>query len=139
MCTRTCTRARWGRGGRLQALREDDAAERAVSLSAFFAADGAKPAAAPPGESAGAAEPEDEDELKLTAEQAACLTASAAVRAAVRDPRLQEVLRHIDGAASRETALRRLEEVLGRDADFEEFAATALREIGHRAAEAEPE
>ena len=49
----------------------------------------------------------------------------------MRDPRLEEILRHIDSAPTREGALRRLEGALKADPDFEAFALQALRVIGH--------
>ena len=73
----------------------------------------------------------DEDAPLLSAMQLGALAASQEVRAAIRDPKLQAVLRHVDNAPTRELALRRLEGALKADPDFEQFATTALRTIGH--------
>ena len=48
----------------------------------------------------------------------------------LKDGRLQETLRHIDSAPTREAALRRLEKALAHE-DFDGFTRTALREIGY--------
>ena len=74
----------------------------------------------------------------LSAGQAASLTNSGEVRRALRDPRLQSTLRHIDGAGTREAALKRLETAL-EDPQFESFSLTALREIGWVSASAKAE
>ena len=80
---------------------------------------------------------ENEELPQLSARQAELLVASRDVRHAIADPRLQELLRRIDSAPTREGALRRLEHALG-DADFEAFTRTALREIGARGPEEGP-
>jgi hypothetical protein len=51
------------------------------------------------------------------------------VRQALREPRLQELLRHIDSAGTREAALQRLELAL-EDPEFEAFSLQALQTIG---------
>jgi hypothetical protein len=72
---------------------------------------------------------DDEDAPLLSANQAAKLMESRDICEAIRDPRLQEVLRHVDSAPTREGALRRLELAL-EDPEFESFSMAALREIG---------
>ena len=108
------------------------ATEKSVSLISFFqsVAGGKRPR---PDDSAPAeAERHDDEDMPLlSAQQAAQLINSSEVRAALRDERLQGVLRHIDSASTREGALRRLEAALGTDPDFEQFTLSALREIGH--------
>jgi hypothetical protein len=105
-----------------------------VSLSTFFQTRSGDKSAARGHESnqlEGDSVPdEDEDLSTLSAAQAEALCASASIRAALRDPRLQEVLRHVDSAPTREGALHRLERALG-DPEFEVFALAALRQIGH--------
>ena len=64
------------------------------------------------------------------------LGTSSELLAAVRDPRLQQLLRHVDSAPTREGALRRLESALKQDPDFEQFALAALRVIGVESASA---
>ena len=66
----------------------------------------------------------------LSARQLDALGASSELQAAIRDPRLEEVLRHVDSAPTREGALRRLEIALKADPAFEAFALQALRVIG---------
>ena len=103
--------------------------DRGVSLSAFYKQQGG---GAPSGgdEPGGADGTEDDEEMPvLTERQAELLVLSRDVRVQLRDPRLQELLRHIDSASTREGALRRLEQALD-DPDFEEFSRTTLREIG---------
>lgn len=104
--------------------------ESGVSLSAYFKRQRGESTC--PGEDDyqgdGAAADDDEDLPQLSARQADMLVASREVRAALRDPRLQETLRHVDSAPTREGALRRLETALA-DTDFEQFTRTALREI----------
>ena len=109
-----------------------------MSLISFFKQQARQAAGLGSGEAAdeaegGTAEADDEDLPVLTSMQAERLLASPEVRAAMRDPRLEAQLRHIDSAATREGALRRLERAL-LDADFELFTRTALREIGVTAA-----
>ena len=79
---------------------------------------------------------EDADAPLLSAAQAAMLMESSEVRSALKDQRLQVVLRHVDSAGTREVALRRLEEAL-EDPNFEEFSLTTLRAIGWRPASGE--
>ena len=110
--------------------------EASVSLSRFFRQSGGG------GPSASATNDENENDRALPDEedddsmpvlhsrQADALMASAPIRSAIKDPRLEQVLRHIDSAPTREGALRRLERALV-DPDFEQFTLTALREIGH--------
>jgi len=107
----------------------------AVSLSTFFGRSSSAGSTEP---LANAGEADDADDAApiLSADQASSLTASVPVRAALRDPRLQEVLRHIDSAETRDAALRRLEVAL-KDPDFEQFSVAALREIGYSAADRE--
>lgn len=105
------------------------------SLSTFFGRSSSAGSTEP---LANAGEADDADDAApiLSADQASSLTASVPVRAALRDPRLQEVLRHIDSAETRDAALRRLEVAL-KDPDFEQFSVAALREIGYSAADRE--
>ena len=134
-----------------------------VSLNAYFKAMRGEPT---PKAAAAAKEEEEEDPAVLREDQAAQLLRSQPVQAAMRDPRLQELLRcalpalcplmstwaacsspvhwdgkseprfprvchrHIDGADSRELALKRLEQALD-DADFLGFSEQVLRAIGH--------
>ena len=65
----------------------------------------------------------------VSEEQAERLRCSEPVRAAMRDPRLQQLVRSIDGADSREAALRRLEAALV-DTDFVAFKDDVCRAIG---------
>lgn len=120
----------------------DAAAEASgVSLSSFFKQQQQQPAAAGAMDYAAddCAEAEQDDDMPvLSSAQAAQLLAATDVQAAVRDPRLQEQLRHIDSAPTREGALRRLERSL-LDADFDAFTRTALRAIGHAPAGQEGE
>lgn len=60
-------------------------------------------------------EAEEEEEAKLSAAQAERLCSSAAVFAALANQRLQTLVREIDGSATRDLALRRLETALGLD------------------------
>ena len=54
--------------------------------------------------------------------------------AAMRDERLQTLLRRIDGAESREVALARLDQALKGDGGLTAVAEEVLRAIGHRTA-----
>ena len=76
----------------------------------------------------GAAEAIDPDEElpQLSNRQAQMLVESREVRAAIKDARLQELLRHIDSAPTREGALRRLERALA-DEEFEQKKAAQLK------------
>ena len=107
------------------------AEDRGVSLIAYFKEQLGQPVSRrdDDGDARDDENADDEELPQLSARQADMLTASGDVRAALRDPRLQEVLRHIDSAPTREGALRRLEAALV-DPDFEHFTQTALREIG---------
>ena len=106
--------------------------ELGVSLSAFWKSreGGATPAEAAPAEQWAL----DEDAPILSASQSAALSGSSEMRAALRVPRLQEALRHIDSAGTREAALARLELALENDPDFEAFSLQALRTIGWKEA-----
>jgi len=100
-----------------------------VSLMSFWKQrTGQAPATADPGDTV--QEPEvDEDLPILSASQAAALSSSADVRAALRSTRLAEALRHVDSAGTREAALRRLELAL-EDPEFEALSLKALETIG---------
>ena len=115
----------------------DGTAAAGVSLSAFFKQQGGSGGGGSSngwheadGNGAAAEEPEDEDLPQLSARQAQMLVESSEIRSALKDPRLQEHLRFIDSAPTREGALKRLERALGADADFDAFTRTALKEIG---------
>ena len=116
----------------------DGTAAAGVSLSAFFKQQGGSGGGgssngwheADGHGTAAAEEPEDEDLPQLSARQAQMLVESSEIRSALKDPRLQEHLRFIDSAPTREGALKRLERALGADADFDAFTRTALKEIG---------
>lgn len=111
---------------------QDDAAA-SLSLSAFFSARVGGRKSHPVGQHDAADDgPALVDDFPvLSSRQLDALSASGELRAAVRDPRLEEILRHIDSAPTREGALRRLEGALKADPDFEAFALQALRVIGH--------
>ena len=102
--------------------------EKGVSLLAFWKA--REPGGRPPKSDENApAAGTDENAPILSTSQAAALTSDNAVRQALREPRLQELLRHIDSAGTREAALQRLELAL-EDPEFEAFSLQALQTIG---------
>jgi hypothetical protein len=102
--------------------------EKGVSLLAFWKA--REPGGRPPKSDENApAAGADENAPILSTSQAAALTSDNAVRQALREPRLQELLRHIDSAGTREAALQRLELAL-EDPEFEAFSLQALQTIG---------
>ena len=137
-----------------------------VSLNAYFKAMRGEPTPKAAAAAKEEEEEEEEDPAVLREDQAAQLLRSQPVQAAMRDPRLQELLRcalpapcplistwaassspvhwegrseprfprvchrHIDGADSRELALKRLEQALD-DSDFLGFSEQVLRAIGH--------
>eukprot|EP00967_Tisochrysis_lutea_P063161 scaffold81389_cov30-Tisochrysis_lutea.AAC.8 len=72
----------------------------------------------------------EEDESLLTEAQVAAVHSSEAVKSALHSHQLRRILRQIDGADTRESALRRLEAAL-EEPDFNAFTRTVLREIGH--------
>jgi hypothetical protein len=72
----------------------------------------------------------DEDESVLTDSQVAAVRASAAVKSALHSRELRSILRRIDGADTRELALRRLEGAL-LNPDFNSFTRNVLRDLGH--------
>ena len=123
-----------GRDGAAGADEASGAREDALSLSAFFRARAGapQPRLAKDGgaEDADVADA-DEDMPVLNARQLGVLESSEELQAAMRDPRLQQLLRHIDGAPTREGALRRLDATLKADPDFEQFALATLRVIGY--------
>mmetsp|Transcript_25303 Transcript_25303/g.52908 ORF Transcript_25303/g.52908 Transcript_25303/m.52908 type:complete len:428 (+) Transcript_25303:145-1428(+) len=96
-----------------------------VSLSSYFRGSGADVAEAQRGESG---EAQDEDETALTESQARTLRASALVRLVMRNKRLSQMVRAIDGSETRELALRRLERAL-LDEEFSQFTQELLAEI----------
>ena len=102
-----------------------------MSLSAFFKEQDGDAPSGGGDETGGADDTEEVDEELplLTTRQSELLLLSRDVRVALRDPRLEEQLRHIDSAPTREGALRRLEQALN-DPDFDQFSQTVLREIG---------
>jgi len=103
----------------------------AVSLSSFFKRARADGEAG--GGRRGAVAEGDEDESLLTDAQAAAVRASAAVASALHSRELRRIVRGIDGADSRELALRRLEAAL-LEGDFHSFTRDVLRSIGHSTA-----
>jgi hypothetical protein len=113
-----------------------EAASAVVSLSSFFRerVGGGPPSHRSRGGGGDAAEADaavgDDDFPLLSSRQLEQLGTSSELRAACRDPRLQELLRHVDSAPTREGALKRLEGALQSDPDFEQFALAALRVIG---------
>ena len=105
-----------------------------ISLSAYYRAQRGEPAPDAAASRRPLAADDEEDPAALVEEQVERLRRAEPVRAAMRDERLQTLLRHIDGAESREAALTRLDEALARDGDFSAFSEEVLRAIGHKTA-----